>query len=224
MKLLRRSIFCLAFFLLMLPELHAQDLSRYRTYSLGTTLDSLLKQTGQDVSDVQVSHQHPALMQQLSWWPAASPVNARRPDAVEQMQFSFYSGELYRISIVYDRRAVEGLTDEDMVHFISALYGTATNVAARLDPAPNDRYAIKQRLLASWENSCFSVELLRNSFADGFGLILLSRSINAQALAAVAEAKDLETLDQPQKEADLRKKEAADLELVRKKNKKDFQP
>jgi len=224
MKMLHRSIFCFALLLVVLPALHAQDLSTYRSCSLGTNLPAVLKQTGLDISGIQVLYEHPALIQELTWWPLATPVSARRRDTVEQIRFSFFNSELYKISVVYDRRAVEGLTDEDMVQSISALYGPATNVAVKVDPPPDDRYDVKQQLIASWEDSHFCIQLLRNPFADGFGLILFSKRANAQAQAAIVEATRLEAQERPQKEADQRKKEAADLELLRQKNKQVFQP
>jgi hypothetical protein len=50
------------------------------------------------------------------------------------------------------------------------------------------------------------------------------KGINAQAEAAIVEATKIEAQVRPQKEADQRKKEAADLELLRQKNKQAFQP
>jgi hypothetical protein len=224
MKILHRSIFGFALILALLPALRAQDLSTYRSFAIGTTLPVLLKQTGQDLSAVKALHEHPALIQELTLWPSATAANARRPDAVERIQFSFYNGGLYKIHVVYDQRAVEGLTEEDMLHLISAPYGPPTNLGLKVDPASNARYEMKDKLIASWEDSQFSIQLLSNSVAGSFALLLLSKYANKQAEAAIVEAAKLEDQERPRKEADQRKKEAADLELVRQKNKKSFQP
>lgn len=224
MRMPRRSIFCFAVILTALPAVRAQDLSTYRSYSLGTALPAIVKQTGQDSSSVKVLYEHPALIQEFTLWPSATAVNTRRPDAVEHIQFSFCNSELYKIHIVYDQRAIQGLTDEDILHLVSVLYGPATNLSTNADPAPQPRYETKDRLLASWEDSQFSIQLLRNSVANSVALTLLSKRANAQAEGAILESAKLEAAERPQKEADQRKKEADDLELVRQKNKKSFQP
>ena len=116
------------------------------------------------------------------------------------------------------------LTNDDMLHLISTIYGPASSVAVKADAAPNTLPERKQNGIAPWESPEFSVQLLRNSVADNFALILLSKGVNARAEAAIVEATKIEAQERPQKEADQRKKEAADLELLRQKNKQIFQP
>lgn len=210
--------------LLFLPALSAQDLSRYRSFSLGMNLATTLKQTGQELHDVNVIYERPGLIQEVSCWPQSTSVNARRLGSAEEMLFSFFNGELYKISVTYDRRAVEGLTDEDMVKFISAVYGPPTAVTPRAAPAPDERFDMKQRLIASWTGPQYSIQLLRNPVAHGMELLLFSQHVNAQAEAAIIETEKLEAQELPQKQADQRKKEADDLELARQKNKKAFEP
>jgi hypothetical protein len=42
---------------------------------------------------------------------------------VREILFSFYNGELYKISATYERSAIEGLTAEDLAQSISEKYG-----------------------------------------------------------------------------------------------------
>jgi len=62
---------------------------------------------------------------------AKPPGISYQSDTVEQILFSFYNGELYKISVTYDRSSTEGLTEEDMVKSISAKYGPPTYVRLR---------------------------------------------------------------------------------------------
>jgi hypothetical protein len=224
MKRLRVSIFCFTLLLVALPVLHAQDLSSYRSFSIGSTLPAMLKQTGDSMSRVQILHEQPATIQEFTLWPSATPVSVKRPDAVERIEFLFLNSELYKIYVVYDQRAVRGLTDDDMLRLISTIYGPASNVAVKIDPPPDTQPDRKQDRIASWEDPQYSIQLLRNSVADNFALILLSKRLDAQAEAAIVEATKLEAQERPQKEADQRKKQAADLELLRQKNKQALQP
>jgi hypothetical protein len=56
-----------------------------------------------------------------------------------------------------------------MVKSISAKYGPATIVAPELDAAPNERFNSKQKAVASWENTQYSLTLVRSSFNDVWG-------------------------------------------------------
>src|SRR6266536_1788064 len=140
MKTLRSSILCLVVLFLTSPLLRAQDLSKYRHFTLGMSLTKLLERT-----DEKMSHSRPALIQELTWWPPNVPGASLRSEGVEQILFSFYNGELYKISVTYDRPSTEGLTEADMVKSISAQYGPATSGAPEIDSATSDRYNSKQK-------------------------------------------------------------------------------
>jgi hypothetical protein len=224
MEMIRSLIFCLGALLLMPPMLGAQDLSKYRSFSLGTSLPNLLKLNNQQFTDVKTIHARPLLLQELTWWPSSSSAASSRPDNVEQILFSFSNGELYRISVTYDRGSTKGLTATDMMKSISAKYGPATSVESEIDPIMNARYNMKQRCLASWQDSQFSVDLVLSSFTEDFGLVIYSKGVNAQADLASAEAVKLEEQERPEKEANQRKKEADDLQVTREKNQKSFRP
>jgi hypothetical protein len=199
-------------------------LSKYRTFSLGTTLANVLKHTDQKLTDAKVIHVRPALIQELTWWPPTYPRPSLPFDGVEQILFSFYSGELYKISVDYDRTFTEGLNAEDMVKSISAKYGPATSIAPQTDSTANDRYAVRQKTVASWEDAQYSFNLVRSTFTDRFEVVICSKRINAEAELATAQAVTLEEQERPRREAERQKKETDDLEVTRQKNQKSFRP
>ncbi len=224
MKTIRSSILCFVVLLLSTPLLRAQDLSKYRHFTLGMSVTRVLERTDQKMADVKVIHGRPALVQELNWWPPNLPGTSFQSDTVEQILFSFYNGELYKISVTYDQTATEGLTAEDMVKSISAKYGPATNVVLQIDSAKNDRYDVRQKPVASWEDAQYSFNLVRSSFTDHLGLIIYSKRVNAEAELAIVEAVKLEEQEVPQQEAVRQKKQMDDLEVARQKNQKIFRP
>jgi hypothetical protein len=224
MKMTRVGIFCIGVLFFAAPLLRAQDLAKYRNFSLGTSLADVLKHTDQKLADVKLIHERPALIQELTWWPPNLPGPSFRSDTVEQILFSFDNGELYKISVIYDRGSTEGLTAADMMKAISAKYGPPTNVSPEADAAADGAYNSKGKPVASWEDSQYFFHLVRSSFTDGFELIVYSKRVNAEAELAIAEAVKLETQEGPKREAERQQKETSDLEVTRQKNQKDFRP
>src|SRR5277367_3586855 len=134
------------------------------------------------------------------------------------------------MSVSYDRSAVEGLTEADMVKSFIAKYGAP--VAPATDPIANaaatanvsSRPDSEDKVIARWEDSQFSFNLVRTSFPTGFGVVIYSKQANAEAQRATADAMKLEEQQGPQMEAAREKKAADDLELARQKNLKVFRP
>src|SRR5258708_2607289 len=207
MRTIRSSILCFVVLLLTAPFLPGQDLSKYRHFTFGMNLTRVLERTDQKLADVKVITSGPAVIQELTWWPPNLPGTSLRSDTVEQILFSFYNGALYKISVTYDRTSTEGLTAEDMVKSISAKYGPPTNIALEIDSATNAQYEVRQKPVASWEDSQYSFKLGRSSFSGGFELVIYSKRLNAEAEVALAEAVKLEKQDEPQREAERQKKE-----------------
>src|SRR5437867_11355199 len=224
MKTMRSSILCFVVLLLAGPLLRAQDLSKYRHFTVGMSMTRVLERTGQKMADVKLIHSRPALVQEINWWPPSVPGTSYQSDTVEQILFSFYNSELYKISVTYDRTSTEGLTEEDMVKSISEKYGPATYIALAIDFATNDRYDVTQKPVASWEDAQYSFNLVRSSFTDHLGLIIYSKRVNAEAELAIVEAVKLEEQKGPQREAARQKKQLDDLEVARQKNQKIFRP
>jgi hypothetical protein len=224
MKMMRNSILCLVVLFLMTPLLSAQDLSRYRKFSFGMSLATVLKFTGQQPREVNLIHEHPALIQELTWWPPNTPGVSFQSDVVRQILFSFHNGELYKISVTYDRTSTEGLTTADMIKAITAKYGAVTSSAPDTAAAIGQQYDLQAQPLASWEDSRYSLNLVRSYFSDGFGLVIYSKAVNAEADLAIAEGVKLEKQEGPKKEAERQKKQTDDLEVARQKHQKTFRP
>lgn len=222
MKTIRNSILALMILLFGVPVLGAQDLSKYRDFSLGAKLPTVLKLTDQKFADV--SNTHGITFQELTWWPPSAPGKSLSSNSVQQILFSFYNGELYRIAVTYEQTSTEGLTADDMVKSISAKYGPAAMVTPIVEASAISRYEEKERSVATWEDSQYSFNLVRSSFTDGFGLVIYSKRTNAEAELAIAEAVKLDKQEGPQREAERQKKQTEDLEAVRQKNRKIFRP
>jgi hypothetical protein len=224
MKTSRNSILCLALAVLVSPILRAQGFSKYREFSLGSSMATVLKQTERKHVDVKLIHARPTIVQELNWWPPSVPGASYHADSVEQMLFSFCNGELYKISVTYDSASTQGLNPDDMVNSLSAKYGPATIPPQRVEPALYTGFSDSDRTVATWEDSENFLKLVRSAFTNRFGLIVLSKRLNAEAELAIADAVSLEKQEKPQRDADLKKKEADDLEVERLKNQKAFRP
>jgi hypothetical protein len=211
--------------LLSAPLIYGQDLSKYRNVSLGASLAQVSKQIGANSSGPSLIHERPAVIQELTSWSMSSSLrSSEQSDPAPRMLFGFYNGELYRIEVTYDQRATAGLTDEDMVEAVSALYGTATQPATEIYSPMKTSEGSKEKVIARWEGSQNSVSLFRSSSLEYFGLILLSKRVDAEAEAAIIESAKLDKEEAPQKEAEQHKKEADSLELERQSSLKTFHP
>jgi hypothetical protein len=222
MKATQKLAFCLITLLFIVPTVHAQDFSKYRSFSLGTSLPAVLKSTGQKMADVKVTHSQPALIQEVTWWPPNS-TGIGQSEAVREIVFSLYNGALYKMSITYDRSSTEGLTTPDMEKVLTAKYGPVRNVALAIDSS-NERYDLREKIVASWEDPQYSIDLVRSGFTDDFGLVIYSKRVNADAELAIAEAVKMEEQERPKREAERQKREIDDLEATRQKNRKIFHP
>lgn len=224
MKLARKAEFFLALLLLAAPLIHGQDLSRYRKFALGTSLAAISKQIGQDWHQTKMINPSPALIEELDYWPAETSYHTVRVDPVSQIVFSFCNGELFKMVVTYDDHATEGLTEEDMVHAISARYGTGIRVYPEINLTANDGYMLRDSLIARWDDPQNSVSLFRSRELYSYSLTVLSKRLNAQAECAISETETLDKENAPQKEIDRKRKEIEDLEVARLANQKTFRP
>ncbi len=224
MKALRNSILCGALLLLTAPMLRAQDFSKYRNFALGTNLASVLKHTDERLVNVKATHDGSLLFQELTWHPANAIGVSYRAESVDELVFSFYKSELYKMVVTYDRASTEGLTADDMVRSIAAKYGPATSVALEIDAAGSEQYELRQKPVASWEDSQYSFNLVRSQFSNAFQLIIYSKRVTAEADAALAEVMRVDELEAPQRAVARQKKVADEIELARQKNQKSFRP
>lgn len=223
MKTARNILICVAAILLSVPLAYGQDLSKYRNFSLGTSLIAISRQVNERPAEASVIHQSPALIQELTWWPMPS-YQSTPVDPVQQILFSFYNGALYKMVVTYDSSTTEGLTAEDMTRAISAKYGAATIPIVSAGSLGNTTYGATQAPIARWEDLQYSVILSRTSFLNSFQLVICTKQLNDQAEAASIAAAKQEREDAPQMEIARVKKAADDLETARQNNLKSFRP
>jgi hypothetical protein len=211
--------------------LSAQDLSMYRDFRVGTNLASVATQIATNVSEAKVIHQRPAVIQELNWRPR--PVrggSSLQTDPAQEIIFSFYNDELFRIVVTYDREKIRGLTEKDLIEGISATYGTATTPAATISSSPlsqtyrNDT----DNVIARWEDGQYSLNLIRPSYGATFGMVIFSKRLDALARTAVTEAVRLDKEEAPQREVERQKQQDADTRIAQEKarlvNKPAFRP
>jgi len=223
MRSLVVSFLMIVVILLSTPQIHAQDLSRYRNFSFGMTVADLSKQIDAKPADITVVHEHPALIGELTWWPPQPYSSVRPAEPVDQILFSFYNGALYRMLVTYDSSATKGLTDEDMIRAVSTKYGVATRPVAVVNFPTNPSYKATEKVIARWEDPQYSLNLFRPS-EDTLAIVMFTKQGDAQAGISIAESVKLEQQEAPQKEAARVKKAADDLEGDRQKNIKTLRP
>jgi hypothetical protein len=224
MRSLVVSFLTIIVILLSIPQVHAQDLSKYRNFSFGMTVADIAKQIDQKPANAAVVHEHPALIEELTWLPPPSYGSSRPAEPVDEMLFSFSNGTLYRMLVTYEDSATKGLTDEDMIRVVSAKYGVATRpVAAVINFPMNPSYKATEKVIARWEDSQYSLNLFR-SYVNTFAIVMFSKELDSQAGISIAESVKLEQEEAPQKEAARAKKTADDVELERQKNIKTLRP
>lgn len=224
MRVTKNVLISLALAFLLVPALGAQDLSKYRNFSLGSSLDQVAKQANAMPDQIHTIYKSPALIQQLALWPVTPGDAAVGSEAVQQMQFHFSDGVLYNIAITYRTAATQGLTDEDMIQAISASYGLATRPVSDAQVPASFSVANTDTPIASWQDAKYSVTLSRAALSQSFQLVVLSKSLQDQTDAAIAAAVAQDLKDAPQREDARAKKEAADMQSTREANIKAFRP
>ena len=227
----RRSLAvgCLGF-ALCTQLLYGQSAPHYRNFQLGGDLASVSALAGVAVSEAKVIHERPVVMQDLEWrLPyAASSAAALPADPVQQIVFSFYNDQLFRLVIDYDRNRTEGMTDADMIEGISSAYGSPSKVPQKSRVASSQLAEESGTRVARWGDADYSVVLYRSSYASGFRMIVTSVRLEALARMADAQALRLDERDAPRREIARQKKEAeatrAAQEKARLSNKAGFRP
>src|SRR6267143_2760926 len=214
MEMMRSVGISLVMILLSAPLVRGQDLSKYRDFPFGMSVADLSQQVDLRPLQTKLIQKHPLAIQELACWPRESSGSSLQADSVWQIFFSFYNGQLFRILVTYDRDATHGLTAEDMVQAISTKYGPATRPAGEISFPTKELYRSTQKVIARWEDSQYSVNLVRSRFLNSFALAMFSKRLNAQADAAIAKSLKMEGQEDPQKEIDRQEKQAVDLEAA----------
>jgi hypothetical protein len=174
------------------------DLSKYRNFQFGANLTTVLKQANKAMSQVRLVHSRPALIQELEWRPSSSTYSLAEPS--KDIVFSFYNGELFQIVVNYDHYDTEGLTSEDLVEAISASYGPAVKPASPSKGAVG-AYGEQDDIVAEWQDSQHCFYLLRASSGASFRLIGIAKKLAGPAEEAMTEARRLDAIEAPQREA-----------------------
>jgi hypothetical protein len=208
-----------------------QSLAQYRNFELKSDLAAVSTLTGVPASEAKTIHKRPALIQDLEWRPShwITSSSEASTDPVEQMAFSFYNDQLFRIVVDYGYDRTEGMTDADVIEGISAVYGTPVKrppVAARAAT----RIEIESGSpVARWGDAGHSVVLYRNtSFKKTFRLIVTDPALDDLARKAESQAARLDEQEAPSREVARQKKERDDsrtaAEKARVANKGVFRP
>jgi hypothetical protein len=202
----------------------AKDLSRYRDFQLGSNLATVARQVGASPSEAKVIHRRPVLIQELNWRPQGLGPSSQT-ESVQEVVFTFYDGELFQIAVNYDRYETEGMTADDLIEAISATYGAAENPKLPANAAEG-QYGEKEEIVARWQDSRYSYDLIRSSYGPGFKLTGVLKRLEAQAQTAIHEAKRLDDQEAPQRAAtqiaDEKEAERAKLQKARLLNKPRF--
>jgi hypothetical protein len=216
-------------------RLDAQDLSRYRTFELGSDLAAVSALTGVASTDATTIHQRPGLSQTLTWrpsrWTAGSTTDSTDP--VDQIVFSFYNDHLFRIVVDYGHDRTEGMTDADMIEAISAIYGPTAKPGVKPAAAPvkvQSQVEVESgSAVARWGDLKDAVALYRtSSYREAFRLIVIDLAVAELERKNTLQALRLDEQQAPQREVARQKKEKDDAraasEKARSANKGLFKP
>jgi hypothetical protein len=217
-----RSISKLPLLLLLFsPLLCGADLSTYRGFQFGMSLSAAVKHSGMDASEVTVIHERPARIQELSWRPVR--FSSSDTDPVEQVLFSFYNGQLFRMAVDYDNQKTEGLNVHDILEAMSTRYGTATRPAIET-LLPSAPFSEGVTVVARWEDADYSFNLVQSPYGLRFGLIAFSKRLDGLAQAAIATGIHLDEQEAPQRQKMEAQNAQSTLDRTRLANKPHFRP
>ncbi|HVH29906.1 MAG TPA: hypothetical protein VM818_24325 [Vicinamibacterales bacterium] len=202
----------------------------YRGFQLGSDLLSISTLANVAAGEARTLHLRPAVIQELGWRAPylTSGSGAPPADPVQQIGFSFYNDQLFKIVINYDRYRTDGLTNADVIEALSDTYGSLSKPAVKPRAAVSQFEAEFGTPLAQWGDVGYSVELYRSSYVQTFRVIVTSLELEALARTAVAQAIKLDEREAPQREIARLQKEAeenrATQEKARVSNKAAFRP
>jgi len=198
-------------FVLCTPLLYAEPGPHYRDFQLGGDLASVAALAGVSASEAKIIHQRPALIQELEWrlpYSLTGPT-ASSPDPVDQIVFTFYSDQLCRVVVDYDRSRTEGMTDADMIDAVSSVYGSASKSPQKGPVASSQVGEESGTPVAHWSGGDYSVVLYRSNYRS-FRMIVASPRLDALARKATVEGARLDERDAPKRELARQKKDADD--------------
>jgi hypothetical protein len=192
--MINASVFAIASLgiVLSVSPVSGQTHADYREFLLGSPVARVLEQVHSTVADVVLLHERPALLQELQWRAPylAFSLSQVPKDPVQQIVFSFFDDQLFRITVDYSRLQTEGMTDADMVASFSKRYGTPL-VSPDPAKAPVTLSAVSLNSstdVARWSDGDMTVVLSRNRFTSLFQVVVRSERLNGLARVADDEA------------------------------------
>jgi hypothetical protein len=189
-----------------------QGVSQYRNFELGADLALVAAHADTDPSEARTLHHRPAVLQELEWRPSRWTLGSIAPstDPVDQIVFSFYNDQLFRIVVDYGREQTEGMTGADMIEGVSAVYGMALPRSAR-GRTMSRLDSESGTLLARWGDADHAVALYQaSSFDARFRLIVTATRLDDLARKAETQALQLDDQEAPRREIARQKKERDD--------------
>jgi hypothetical protein len=188
-----------------------QSLSYYRNFALGSNVASVAALANVDPAEAKTLHERPAVLQDLQWrpsrWVAGSSVSS--VDPVEQILFSFYDDQLFRVVVDYGHDRTEGMTGADMIEGISSVYGAplprSSRVAGR---AASQLETESGSVVARWGDTQHRVVLYQtSSYGAAYRLIVADVRLDGLARKASTQAGRLDDQEAPAREIARQKKE-----------------
>jgi len=206
------------------------ELSRYREFELGASVTTVTAVT-QNAARVKTVHSRPALLQELEWRPRymAGALQADC-DSIGEVVFSFVDDQLFKMSIAYVQDRTSGLTNQDMVDSLSAVYGAPSSPSPRTRTTSSADAWNAPVIIAERRHTDTTVVLQRKQHSESFFLVITSLPLDniAGDAHAHATAVRMDQREAPAREAALLKKRADDekaaAESTRSTNKKAFRP
>jgi hypothetical protein len=197
----------------------------YRGFTLGSSVATVTAGTGNARAQPRTIHSRPALLQEISWNPAAPIRLADDADPVREIVFHFVDDQLYKIVVEYDRGRTEGLTAADLIGALEVTYGAR----AALPAAARASFSLDSAVtIARWRDADATVDLRHHDYGGGYGLVVTSPALERAALAGTRAALAIDAREAPQKEAALLKeRDARERETAAKRratNKDAFKP
>lgn len=225
----RTLAICAVGVVLLAPGLEGRGPARYRDFELKSDVAAVSALTGVASGNAKTIHERPALLQDLEWRPSRWTDGAASTDPVEQIVFSFYDNQLYRLVVDYGRDRTEGLTDADMIAAISAIYGPAITRRPGALRLVSEVETESGAPVARWGDAGLAVVLYKTtSYRDAFRLIVTDPSLADLARTAGIAGTRLEAQDAPRREIARVKQEQDDnrvaAEKARTANKVVFRP
>jgi hypothetical protein len=202
---------------LFASSVYGQDLSRYREFTLGSTLATVAQTSGVAPGAAKLIHQRPAVIQELRWRPQNDDRATAPTDPVREVVFSFYDDKLYLIVVDYERQRIEGLTDTDLIESMRASYGPPVLTSTGLRPGAPPPEPEGDTVVARWAGTESSLTLLRGTYPTSLRLVVALKPVEALARTASAEAIRMDLQEAPQREVDRQKQVVENSRLAREK-------